>query len=183
MIAAAVDDRHEVTSVEPSGAPAPAGGDGADDGRDGGGRLRRFLVRLGVAGVAGLLVAVSTLSLNLFDIADRLPCDFMWKDSCPIEQLIEVTGYHGVDEWVELTNTGADPVDLARWEVRDRAGHAYRFMGFTLEPGASVVLHTGHGEDSATDVYWNRDDHVFNDDTEQVVVIDADGDQVDSYIE
>ena len=83
---------------------------------------------------------------------------------------------------MELTNVGADPVDLTRWEVSDSAGHTYQFMGPTLDPGASVVLHTGHGIDTISDVYWGRDDQVWNDGTEQVVVVSPDRREVDTYI-
>ncbi len=130
--------------------------------------------------IVALCTAIVGLLLALPTVVGILPCE--WRGSCPIEQLIEVTGYDGEAEWVELTNVGADPVDLTRWEVRDRAGHTYQFLGPVVPPGASVVLHTGHGDDTDTDVYWGRDDHVFDDGTEQVVVVSPDRCEVDSYV-
>lgn len=129
-----------------------------------------------VISVSAALVALGLATVQLYQQA---PCS--WTQSCPAEQEIRVTGYNGAEEWVQLTNTGGDPVDLTRWEVRDAAGHGYEFMDVLLAPGDSVVLHTGHGEDGQTDVYWGRNDNVWDDGTEQVVVISPQRCEVDTY--
>ena len=49
------------------------------------------------------------------------------------------------DEYVTLTNTGSDPLTLDGWTVTDAAGHEYGFERLTLEPGASLRLHTEIG--------------------------------------
>jgi hypothetical protein len=87
------------------------------------------------------------------------------------------------DEWVELVNDGASPLDLTGWSVRDEsATHRYRFpTGFTLPPGATVRLHTGCGGDTATHLYWcNQGSAVWNNSGDTVFVLDPHGNIVTS---
>jgi len=79
------------------------------------------------------------------------------------------------DEYVTLTNRGESALDLEGWTVADEAGHSYEFGAVTLDPGASVRLHTGSGEDTATDVYWGRSGAVWNNDGDTVTVRAANG--------
>jgi len=81
-----------------------------------------------------------------------------------------------VDEYVVLTNTGPDTVDMGGWRLADAAGATYTFPdGFSLDPGASVTVHTGSGTDSATDLYWGSGRPVWNNDGDTVIVTAADG--------
>ena len=65
-------------------------------------------------------------------------------------------------EFVTLKNTGTTSRDLTGWTVEDLAGHVYTFGHFTLKPGGKVVIHTGKGRNTATDVYWGRGYYVWN---------------------
>ncbi len=49
-------------------------------------------------------------------------------------------------EWVEITNTGTDIVDLTGWELRSGTGFA--LPPVTIEPGAFIVYPLG--DDSIT---------------------------------
>lgn len=82
------------------------------------------------------------------------------------------------DEWVELINHGGTSLDLTGWSVKDEsASHRYRFPdGFTLDSGASVRLHTGCGNDSASALYWcNQGSAVWNNSGDTVFVLDPSG--------
>jgi competence protein ComEC len=80
------------------------------------------------------------------------------------------------DEYLVFANAGDAPLDLSGWTVRDEADHTYRFPdGVTLDPGASVTLHTGTGTDSATDRYWGSGAPVWNNGGDTVVVTDDEG--------
>jgi micrococcal nuclease len=80
------------------------------------------------------------------------------------------------DEYVVLRNAGDSPVDLAGWTVSDEAGRSYTFPdGATLEPGATLTLHTGSGTDAGGRYYWGLGRPVWNNDGDTVVVRDADG--------
>jgi len=63
-------------------------------------------------------------------------------------------------EWVRFTSVADKPIDLEDWVVADEsASHRYSFDGFVLEPGRSVVLYTGCGDegpadDGAEELFW-----------------------------
>ena len=55
-------------------------------------------------------------------------------------------------EWVRFTSVADKPIDLEDWEVADEsASHRYSFGEFVLDPGRSVVLYTGCGDDGLHD--------------------------------
>ena len=82
------------------------------------------------------------------------------------------------DEYLTLTNTGDEPVDLSGWTVSDAAGHQYTFANSTLDPNASVTLRTGSGTDTDTERYWGRNGAVWNNDGDTVIVRNASGETV-----
>ncbi|HSJ36198.1 MAG TPA: lamin tail domain-containing protein [Acidimicrobiia bacterium] len=82
------------------------------------------------------------------------------------------------DEWVEFTNPGSAPLDLTGWSVKDEsASHRYYFpSGFSLGSGATVRLHTGCGDDTASTLYWcNQGSAVWNNGGDSVFVLDPNG--------
>jgi micrococcal nuclease len=80
------------------------------------------------------------------------------------------------DEYVRLRNVGDATLDLSGWTVEEGDGRRYAFAaGTTLDPGETIVLHTGSGDDTATDRYWGRGAPVWNNDGDRVVVADAAG--------
>jgi competence protein ComEC len=80
------------------------------------------------------------------------------------------------DEYVVFENTGDDPLDLSGWTVEDEVGRTYTFPdGTTLDPGATVTLHTGTGTDTDTDLYWGSGSPIWNNDGDTVIVRTPDG--------
>jgi micrococcal nuclease len=80
------------------------------------------------------------------------------------------------EELLVFENAGNETLSLGDWQVSDDAGHTYRFPDdFSLAPGQSVTLHTGTGEDTATDLYWGRTGAVWNNGGDTITVTDADG--------
>lgn len=87
------------------------------------------------------------------------------------------------DEWVEIANPGEASADLSGWSVKDEsASHRYRFpSGYHLDGGATVRIHTGCGDDTATALYWcNRGSAVWNNSGDTVFVLDPNGNVVAS---
>ncbi|WP_136689105.1 lamin tail domain-containing protein [Halorhabdus amylolytica] len=83
------------------------------------------------------------------------------------------------DEYVVFENTGGEALDLSGWTVEDEADHTYTFPdGFSLDPGAEVTLHTGSGSDTATDLYWNSENPIWNNGGDTVFVHDDSGELV-----
>lgn len=82
------------------------------------------------------------------------------------------------EEWIEVRNTGERPVDLTGWGVQDEsASHRYQFPdGFRLAAGAGVLLRTGCGRDTATDLHWCvSGSAVWNNDGDTVIITDPSG--------
>jgi endonuclease YncB( thermonuclease family) len=89
-------------------------------------------------------------------------------------------------EWVEIRNDGAGPVDLTGWEIKDEsAGNRYRFPGgFTIAPDETVTVRSGCGDDFGTELYWcSVGAAIWNNDGDTAFLIDPNGNirAVESY--
>ncbi|HEY3014600.1 MAG TPA: lamin tail domain-containing protein [Nocardioides sp.] len=83
-------------------------------------------------------------------------------------------------EWARITNHSSSARSLTGWTVRDLAGHVYRFGTFTLRAGASVRLHTGHGSNTRTDVYWRQSWYIWNNTGDKAILKKPSGTTVDT---
>lgn len=54
-----------------------------------------------------------------------------------------------------LTNLSGQ-VNLAGWAMTDGEGHKFTFPDLTLLPSAEVIVHTGNGTNTPTDLYWGE---------------------------
>lgn len=79
-------------------------------------------------------------------------------------------------EWVVLANEGGDR-DLSGWSVRDESStHRYRFPdGTRLAAGGFLLLRSGCGDDTGTEVHWCAAGPVWNNDGDSAFVLDAAG--------
>ena len=60
-------------------------------------------------------------------------------------------------EYVVVHNTAAKAKNIRGWFIREKKlKHTFTFPGFTLCGGCSVKIHSGHGTNTATDLYWGR---------------------------
>ena len=76
-----------------------------------------------------------------------------------------------VAETIVLRNTGRRAKMLTGRAIRDRAGNRYRFGAVRLCAGCRIELHTGRGEDTRTDLYWNRSSEVWNNDRDKAFLV------------
>lgn len=84
-------------------------------------------------------------------------------------------------ETVTVANLGTRPADLSGWVLKDTsASHRFTFPdGFVLAPGAEVVVRTGCGTDTATDLHWcNQGSMVWNNDGDTAYLEDPSGNTV-----
>ncbi len=80
------------------------------------------------------------------------------------------------DEYIVFKNTGNAPLDLSDWQLRDAAGHSYTVpRGTTLRPGEQVTVHSGSGENTTSDLYWNSGQPIWNNGGDTVIVVDTEG--------
>lgn len=87
-------------------------------------------------------------------------------------------------EWVEISNGDDVAVDLTGWVLKDEsASHRYRFPdGFTLNPGATVRVFTGCGQDTADALFWCvSGSAVWNNSGDTAFLLDPDGNIVYSH--
>lgn len=83
------------------------------------------------------------------------------------------------DEYVVFSNDGDEPIEMGGWRVADEADHVYRVpSGFTLDPGASVTLYTGDGENTDDELYWGESQAVWNNGGDTIYVRNDDGETV-----
>lgn len=83
---------------------------------------------------------------------------------------------HGDHEWVVLTNSRGEAVDLAGWRLADEGTkHSYTLPAHTLPVGGSVRVHMAHGEDGETDLYVGRSQRWWNNEGDCAYLYDASG--------
>ncbi|MDK2890349.1 MAG: competence protein ComEC [Methanoculleus sp.] len=89
---------------------------------------------------------------------------------------VYIAGLDLQDERITVTNAEETGVNLTGWTVTDEGTrNTYTFPIFTLDPGADVTVHTGTGNDTATDLYWGRETPVWNNDGDLATLADANG--------
>lgn len=79
------------------------------------------------------------------------------------EALVGISAVRGVgslaEEAVEIINTGTTQQIMQGWQLADQDGNLYTFGQVTVfGEGAGILLHTGEGDSSATDLYWGLDE-------------------------
>jgi LysM repeat protein len=100
-------------------------------------------------------------------------------------EITEIMGSGDIaEEMVIITNRG-QPVNLEGWTLSDRHDNVYTFPGILLwSNNASVRVHTGLGENTATDLYWKLnkaiweagDEATLADKNEKIIAVYALGD-------
>ncbi|MBU7042322.1 MAG: lamin tail domain-containing protein [Theionarchaea archaeon] len=86
------------------------------------------------------------------------------------------------EEWVKLCNEGDTDIDMTGWTLENYIGIYFEFPdGFILPAGASIIIHSGAGENSDTDLYWNHYVEVWRNTGDTITLLDADGNIVKEY--
>ena len=88
-----------------------------------------------------------------------------------------------IDEWIEISNLGTEDVSLAGWTLQDAQNHTYSFPDFSLSSGAKAKIHTGMGNDTSEDLFWNRSSSIWNNGGDVATLKDASGNVVSLYPE
>ena len=89
---------------------------------------------------------------------------------------VYIAGLDLLDEMVFIAHADATAVNLTDWTIADEGTrNTYTFPLFTLDAGGSVTLHTGPGNDTATDLYWGRKSPVWNNDGDIATLSDPGG--------
>jgi hypothetical protein len=86
-------------------------------------------------------------------------------------------------EWIEILNAGDANCSLDGWTLSDQQNHTYAFSNFTIKAGASARVHSGSGNDTASDLYFNRKVPIWNNEGDVATLKDASGKVVAKYPE
>ena len=86
-------------------------------------------------------------------------------------------------EYIVLKNTSTHAVKMENWKVISAPSsdnQRYVFGTLKLGPGKSVRLHSGIGNNTATDVYWDGTSPKWNDDGDKAVLKNPSGTVIDT---
>jgi hypothetical protein len=64
-------------------------------------------------------------------------------------------------EWVVVSYTGEDQLNLTNWELRDEDKNVFVFPQLILHPKGAVQVHTASGTNTVIDLYWGESDPVW----------------------
>jgi hypothetical protein len=82
-------------------------------------------------------------------------------------------------EWVKLANTSKTTATLSGWTLVDASHNRYRFPAFTLKPGQTVRIRTGHGHDGAHNLYQDSGSYIWNNTGDTATLKAGNGKRVD----
>ena len=100
----------------------------------------------------------------------------------PSSTPLNITALNPVgEEWVELTNEGADIVEITGFTLKDEANHIYTFPQLILLPGTGMRIYTGTGINTTDTLYWGLTETVWNDDGDTAFLRDPSGAIVDTF--
>ncbi len=139
--------------------------------------------RIVIAGVIGFIASTAAPTFGFSDAPrHRIECrDKSGVSLSRVRYNPPANARHGINsERVIITNQGRHARNLNGWSLRDGAGHAYRFPRTSLQPGRSVIVHTGHGKQHPHNRYWGRNHPVWNDTHDQAKLRNRAGSPVDS---
>jgi micrococcal nuclease len=85
------------------------------------------------------------------------------------------------DEYLTLKNTGATPLSLNQWSIKDAGTHSYTFPDFNLMNGAEVTLYSGKGINTQNSLYWNSKYPIWNNESDTLYMRTASGELVIEY--
>jgi hypothetical protein len=86
-----------------------------------------------------------------------------------------------LDEYVTIRNQFGKFISLDGWTLRDEKQNIYTFPRYTLVDWASVKIWTKDGVIDTENLYWGRNEPVWNDFSDCAYLRDKDGDLVDSF--
>lgn len=139
-------------------------------------------------GKSGAILANSGGSVRLVSPArDLADCEAWGTGSCTGDGsssgVIGLTAHFDAEgddtvnpngEWVNVSNTGSDVVDLTGWTL-ESAGRLFRFGGSELEPGERIRVRIGSGSATSSTVYWGQSAGILTNTGGTAALYDDDG--------
>ncbi|UYN88899.1 MAG: lamin tail domain-containing protein [Anaerolineales bacterium] len=78
------------------------------------------------------------------------------------------------NERVTIEHIGQQELSLVGWRLRDGSGIEFRFPALVLHPGGQVSIYTRQGDDTVSELYWDRQVALWSK-GETLTLVNADG--------
>ncbi len=75
------------------------------------------------------------------------------------------------DEYIILKNSCLD-INMQEWQIKDEARHVYTFEDFISKQNQEFTFYTGKGIDTETDLFWNQNCAIWNNDHDTFYLYD-----------
>jgi hypothetical protein len=96
-------------------------------------------------------------------------------------KLVSIVGAGLLDaESVTIKNTGDEPLNLSRWQLKDSDKNVFIFPNLTLNTNGAVQVHTKSGTNNVIDLYWNASVPIWES-GEEAQLLDSSGKVQDTY--
>ena len=96
------------------------------------------------------------------------------QEDIPVE-IVSVIGAGTLSaEWVVVSYTGEDQINLANWELRDEDKNVFVFPQLILHQNGAVQIHTASGTNTVIDLYWGENEPVWQS-GEEAQLVDPSG--------
>ncbi|MBX3003741.1 MAG: lamin tail domain-containing protein [Anaerolineales bacterium] len=140
-------------------------------------RLMRYLVLNVIVSVVSALIVMSLWTFFVFRDPPELTILSSAAgggNSSPLRIAAVVAAGDLQNERVTLEHSGAEQLALAGWRLRDSSGIEFRFPALVLHPGGQVSVYTRTGENTAAELFWDRQVAVWER-GEELTLLDANG--------
>ena len=81
-------------------------------------------------------------------------------------------------EFVLFSNECGKPLDMTGWTVSDKSKNKFTFPEFSFDEGTEVTLFSGNGTNSITELFWEGEVPIWNNNGDELILQDADGNLV-----
>ncbi len=89
--------------------------------------------------------------------------------------------YNLNDEYVIISNTGDMQVNLKGWYIQDANYRGYEFGSIILNPGSSLALCSGFGDDSDDVLYWRSEYAIWTNEGDTASLYNRKGELIDQF--
>jgi len=85
------------------------------------------------------------------------------------------------DEWVKISYSGEEDLNLNNWTIKDYGTSIYRFGEVILSKSQYVIVYSGKGTDHDNVLFWNSKKPIWNNKHDSIYLRDSLGNLVEFY--
>lgn len=138
-------------------------------------RLVRYLVLNVIVSVVTALIVMSIWTFVVLRQAPE-PLVLIGQEAVAEASQLQVAAVVAAgdlqSERVVIEHIGSQELSLAGWRLVDASGIEFSFPALVLYPGGQVAVHTSTGDNTASELFWNRQVAVWSK-GEELTLLDA----------